>query len=427
MTTAINPYDHVLSELRIKNADMPKMSTPSTPPTYQTVKDFQKALNHNAMAIQSSQTELGHLALVISKADFLAANNNKPFKEPKDPGPAPTNTSSAATRSQSPEDNNFNAMESLRSFTFKQLTHQKFIAAKTALRNLILNSIDDKYINEKENETTGYSKVSPLDLMTYIWDTYATIDDADHARNEDNMKRPWSPPQPIVDLFEQLKRGQAFAAKGKETIDNSQLIRWGYQNIRATGLFDRACEKWRKKEASDKTWTKFKLHFTQAEDDRKKNEPSPTTTAEATFTANQVQRILQDELASIIDSSSSNGTTITESTPSPAPASANASITSDEVRRLIAETLETQSSSVSSSSPAPRYQRGGDPGDRPPRPPLVAQGLLRGKPVSYCWTHGITSNLRHTSASCRRKATGHQDDATYSDRKGGTQASLVPE
>ena len=98
MTTAINPYDHVLSELRIKTNDMPKMSTLSSPPTYQTVKDFQKALNHNAMAIHSTQTELGHLALVISKANFLAANNNKPFKEPKDPGSAPTNTSSAATR-----------------------------------------------------------------------------------------------------------------------------------------------------------------------------------------------------------------------------------------------------------------------------------------------------------------------------------------
>ena len=197
------------------------------------------------MAIQSHQTELGHLALVISKDDFLAANNNKPFEEPKDPGVAPTTTSAGiATRSQSPEDNNFNAMDTIRSFTFQQLTHQKFIAAKTALRNLILNAIDDKYINEKEDETTGYSKVSPLDLMTYIWENYATIDDADHARNEDNMKRPWSPPQPIADLFEQLKRGQTFAAQGNEVIDDSQLIRWGYQNIRATGLFDRACEKW---------------------------------------------------------------------------------------------------------------------------------------------------------------------------------------
>ena len=131
MTTAINPYDHVLSELRIKANDMPKLSSPSSPPTYQTVKDFQKNLNHIAMAIHSYQTELGHVALVVSEATFLATNDNKLFTEPKDPGMAPTNTSSGvATRSQSPENHNFNAMDSIRSVTFQQLIHQKFIAAK---------------------------------------------------------------------------------------------------------------------------------------------------------------------------------------------------------------------------------------------------------------------------------------------------------
>ena len=102
------------------------------------------------------------------------------------------------------------------------------------------------------------------------------------------MRRQWTPPQPIADLFEQLKKGQRFAATGNETIHDSQLVRWGYQNIRNTGLFDRACEKWRKKEAKEKSWVEFKKHFRLAEDDRRKNEPPSTTTAEATFTANQV-------------------------------------------------------------------------------------------------------------------------------------------
>ena len=66
MTTAANPFDNVLNELRIKPDDMPKMSSPSTPPSYQSVCDFQKALNYNAMAIHFYQTELGHLALVVS-------------------------------------------------------------------------------------------------------------------------------------------------------------------------------------------------------------------------------------------------------------------------------------------------------------------------------------------------------------------------
>ena len=432
MTTAVNPFDHVMGELRIKPDDMPKMSTPSSPPSYQSVRDFQKALNHNAMAIHSYQTKLGHLSLVVKEDDFLAANKQVKFVPPTDPGMAPTNpTSGMATRSQAPEDNNFVAMDTIRAFTFQQLVYQKYVAAETALRNLILQSIDNKYINELEDDNTGYANVTPLKLMTHIWDNYATIDDADHTINEENMRRQWNPPQPIADLFEQLKQGQRFATRGNETIHDSQLVRWGYQNIRNTGLFDRACEKWRKKEPGDKTWVNFKKHFKLAEDDRRKNEATTPTTSAPTYTANQVQQILRDEINSLLTNDtpelvSSTSTATSESASStPAPtATANAALTAEDIRRIVSETIAEQTSSNNSNS---NNSRLGNPGDRPPRPPLVAQGLLRGKPVSYCWTHGVTSNLRHTSATCRRKATGHQDDATYNDRKGGTHSSLVPE
>ena len=430
MTTAVNPFDHVLSELRIKPGDMPKMSTPSNPPSYQSVRDFQKALNHNAMNIHSYQTKLGHLALVVKEETFLAANGNTKFDPPKDPGLAPTYpTSGIATRSQSPEDNNFVAMESIRAFTFHQLAYQKYVAAETALRNLILNSIEDKYINELEDDNTGYTDVSPLKLMTHIWDNYATIDDADHTINEENMRRQWSPPQPIADLFEQLKKGQRFAAKGNETIHDSQLVRWGYQNIRNTGLFDRACEKWRKKEAKTKKWVDFKKHFRLAEDDRRKNESTAPPSSAPTYTANQVQQIFRDELANLLtqeptESDPTPSTTVTEnsSLSTATPASANAALTAEDIRRIVSETIAAQTTPTNTNN-----GRWGNPGDRPPRPPLVAQGLLRGKPVSYCWTHGVTSNLRHTSATCRRKATGHKDDATFNDRKGGAESSLVPD
>ena len=429
MTTAVNPFDHVLGELRIKPDDMPKMSTPSTPPSYQSVRDFQKALNHNAMSIHSYQTKLGHLAFVVKEDTFLAANAQVKFIPPKDPGLAPTNpTSGVATRSQSPEDNNFVAMDTIRAFTFQQLAYQKYVAAETALRNLILQSIENKYINELEDDNTGYVNVTPLHLMTHIWDNYASIDDADHTLNEENMRRQWTPPQPIADLFEQLKQGQRFAARGNETIHDSQLVRWGYQNIRNTGLFDRACEKWRKKEAKDKTWVEFKKYFRLAEDDRRKNESTTPTTSAPTYTANQVQQIFRDELANLLTNDAPEpspipSTTATEpSTLSPEPpASANATLTAHDIRRLMSETIAAQTSTNTSNN-----GRVGNPGDRPPHSPLVAQGLLRGKLVSYCWTHGTTSNLRHTSATCRRKASGHQDDATYSDCKGGTQASLIP-
>ena len=79
-------------------------------------------------------------------------------------------------------------------------------------------------------------------------------------------------------------------------------MRWGYQNIKYTGLFNRECEKWRKKPPADKSWTAFRKHFNLAYDDYLKYEANPLTAADATYTANQVQQILHDELSTILGS-----------------------------------------------------------------------------------------------------------------------------
>jgi hypothetical protein len=42
-----------------------------------------------------------------------------------------------------------------------------------------------------------------------------------------------------------------------------------------------------------------------------------------------------------------------------------------------------------------------------------------GIPKYYCWTHGLSTNPGHTSATCTKMATGHVKDATLQDMKGG--------
>ena len=49
------------------------------------------------MTIPSPQTELGHLALVVSTSDFTTANAGTPFNVPTDPGLAPTDPTTVTT------------------------------------------------------------------------------------------------------------------------------------------------------------------------------------------------------------------------------------------------------------------------------------------------------------------------------------------
>ena len=347
----INPYDHVISEFRIHPTEMPSISSPGQAPSYQSLRTFQKALNHNAMSIHSTQTRLGHLHLVITKAEYLKANDNVPFKVPTDPEATESTDDEAeddvdtgtmtrsmfALSSTSTTDPTSDTLQSIKAFELQQQKYFKYNATVVALRNLILNAVDNKYITDLEDDLTGYAKVSPLELMTHLWTSYGTVDDADHAANEEAMKKPWAPPEPIDTLFEQLKKGQEFAARGNEVIDDTQLIRWGYQNIKNTGLFNRECEKWRKKTLKDKSWTDFKKHFILAFDDHLKYDSTPATASEATYTANQVQQILHDELSTILGSHAPTEPTSTDDPPppEPVPVTANAAITIDDVRRVI--------------------------------------------------------------------------------------------
>jgi hypothetical protein len=63
-------------------------------------------------------------------------------------------------------------------------------------------------------------------------------------------------------------------------------------------------------------------------------------------------------------------------------------------------------------------------GALPAAAPTKGRGRLTNKPFlgNYCWTHGHQVNQNHTSATCGNKATGHKDDATSTNKMGGSNA-----
>ena len=46
--------------------------------------------------------------------------------------------------------------------------------------------------------------------------------------------------------------------------------------------------------------------------------------------------------------------------------------------------------------------------------------------TAYCWTHGITTNLAHNSATCTKPEQGHQAAATADNKMGGSKAVFQP-
>ena len=89
MNADLPSTDPIISQFRISPDLMPKMSTPTMAPNYTSIRKFQLALEENALSIQSHQSELGHLALVITDEAYLEANNDVAFVAPTDPGLVP--------------------------------------------------------------------------------------------------------------------------------------------------------------------------------------------------------------------------------------------------------------------------------------------------------------------------------------------------
>mmetsp|Transcript_13757 Transcript_13757/g.16707 ORF Transcript_13757/g.16707 Transcript_13757/m.16707 type:complete len:286 (-) Transcript_13757:200-1057(-) len=282
------PNSTIIAHFTTKPEDMPRISTATSKPNHGSLQKFTKALNGNAMTIPSPLTELGHLFLTVKTSTFTRCNNDTPITPPTKPV-RPVNPADQANETAL-KNLAFTGPEALRIYTDLQKQWEVYIAAKTVLRNLIINAVDETYISCLRDPITGYIMLQPLELLTFLYDTYGSIDNADNTANEARMKRPWNPPDPIETLWIQLEEGQEYADHGGEIIHDTQLMRWAYDNIANTGLFDIDNQTWRNK--TNKTWKKFKAFYTNAEHDRSKY----ATAAETKYSANEVTEMIDSHL-----------------------------------------------------------------------------------------------------------------------------------
>ena len=384
---------------------MPKMSSPTTgKPNFSTMTKFQKALNRQALSIPSSTyPDLGWIGLTIPDTDFARIHNNVNFADPANPGMAPTHATGATAAQIS---------ETVRQHELTQNEFTTYTHTRVQLRNMIINHVEDKYICALADEVTSYNQVTPLQLLTHLWDTYGQITEADLSANESRMYADWNPPTPIETLYEQLTEGQKFAARGNEVIDDSQLARKGYEIVKKTGLFEDDCKTWRNKPDADRTWASFQPFFANADDDRRKNAP---TTSTAGYSANQLEEMVKQEMNAILQTWAMVDTDTDANAHPPAEPPA---IPTDAINAN--STLDDLVSEI-------RKLKNQVNGRRPAREKPAPQGTdTNGDPITYCWTHGTTRNLWHNSHTCSRPKDGHKKEATLQNKMGGSEERCKP-
>ena len=135
----VNPTD-IDTMFEINPNGMPKMSSvEGGRPTFTTIYKFQKASNSQALSFPSTnKPDLAFLREVIFSTQYTTLNNDIAYVVPQNPGIAPT---------YNPDETQFQINEAIRLHDLSTNEYHIFCNVRTALRNMIVNNIEEKYIS----------------------------------------------------------------------------------------------------------------------------------------------------------------------------------------------------------------------------------------------------------------------------------------
>jgi hypothetical protein len=193
--------------------------------------------------------------------------------------------------------------------------------------------------------------------------------------------------------------------------------------VNTTGLFNDALKVWRAKAQIDKTYPLFCTYMTSEHEDRMENQ---LTRSRAGYSANNVSvitNIVHKQLEHFVNQmpifqqDTEQQTNDKNRNPNvPPPDQANTALTTTDIKEL----FKTMMGEFKPPNPVNKRRNASSK-------PLVAQGKANdGREITYCWSHGITTNLRHTSKSCNCQKEGHKTKSTLQNKMNGTTERCQP-
>ena len=161
------------------------------------------------------------------------------------------------------------------------------------------------------------------------------------------MEKPWSPTQPLCELWEQLQTAQEIAEDAEDPISERQAMASALRNLEKAGVLEDAIRDWHKKPTADWNINNFENHFDRADKERRQK----ATIGSEGYSANKA---------------------------------------------------EAEKENKAEPKPNERYTDKYSPTG-----------------WHFCWSHGLGTNPKHTSATCTSCLEGHQKAATFENMMGG--------
>ena len=386
-----------------------------------------RQLKRNAQRVPTTLGggQLGYLALVLSEVAFDNIPNSTPFVRPTLQGPfTPSNNRlSGAELSQEKAEHD----EKVRLYNECQAVEQ-------ALRNQIIDAVPPEYLDSLRNSDTDMINDSIEEIITFLQTNYCRLTPEELSDREDELKKTiFDPQQPVDLMFNKIKLFTDLCTMTSNDKTDAQVVQLGYLIFNRTRAYTDALKVWNEKPATDRTYANFKTHLRKEFHALRQvggltmKDSSLNMLQDITNHMNQQSADLEEKINASLKANFmeafqvlKDNTTPDENTSPPLSQALNVQTPNTQMMEMFA-TMQAKIDTLTTQLANGNNLGGGTPRGATSDKTINPKTGLAFK--RYCHTCGCCG---HWGRNCPVKKPGHKDDATFKDRKGGSDANCRP-
>ena len=198
----------------------------------------------------------GHAGLIVEPAKYLTMTGGTAFIQPGNPGIYPAGlapNAAAGTRAR------------------EEAEHKELIAqyeihkgVEQALKDIIIQAVDEDYLLEIEDETLGFLNETPRSMIIHLRNRGGALDFADTKTLLTERDQEWDASEIPTIYFNKVEKAMQQLTRAGITSDLKERTDMALYYLKSTGEYDAAVREWETKPVATKTWANIKI-FMSAE------------------------------------------------------------------------------------------------------------------------------------------------------------------
>ena len=344
--------------------------------------------------------------------------------------------------------------------------YRECLDVEQALTTQVLEAIDEKFTKCFKNRLTQRVDMSLEDLFANLFARYGLVTSHELAAFEREVREHhYDVVEPLSTVHDLIDDLQLMGEAAHLPYSEQQLVQYALDILRNTNEFQDGIKTWNRRAPNLRTWANFITHFDTEYNDLLQLR-GPTMRNSNMHQANEIIAQVTENVNASVDAAIKRhvanstimgeakrmaipnvgnippelqnlppGYSVQEISTPPPNAAFSANATSSDMATFMKvflkkmeeqdKTLRATLLDITNRGGAGGYAGGSDGGlNARARGGGNAKYRRRNNVSKYCWTHGACA---HDSRSCRNKAHGHIDTATFSNKMGGSTKFCNPQ